>query len=175
MSCVLVSPRSKEVNQVTAHSRVVKRNLCSSLCSAPVIAEDPPDPVVRWILGACATWPKPKGTPDIQASLLSANLTPAGAMQLQDFESMTSTEAMAIWPRLGETPMGFVDHLFSCLPRALGAASAESTRHRQLFNSFTKRRSEWLAVQAFGSRVAVSLYCWYRRTSMHVPCGLCPS
>ena len=83
------------------------------------MAEDPPDPVERWILSACATWPKPKGTPDIQATLLYAGLTLAGAMQLRDFEGLTSTEAMAIWPHLRETPMGFVDHLFSCLPRAL--------------------------------------------------------
>ena len=27
----------------------------------------------------------------------------------------------------------------------------------------------------FGSRLAFSLYRWYRRASMHVPCGLCPS
>ena len=27
--------------------------------------------------------------------------------------------AMAIWPHLKETPTGFVDHLFSGLPRAL--------------------------------------------------------
>ena len=96
-------------------------NLCSNLCSAPVVAmaEDPPDPVERWILSACATWPKPKSTPDIQATLLYAGLTLAGAMQLRDFEGLTSTEAMAIWPHLRETPMGFVDHLFSCLPRAL--------------------------------------------------------
>ena len=100
------------------------------------MAGDPPDPVERWILGACATWPKPEGTPDIQATLLYAGLTLAGAMQLRDFEGLTSTEAMAIWPHLGDTPMGFVD-LFSGLPRALGAASAESTRHRQLFDSFT--------------------------------------
>ena len=66
----------------------------------------------RWILGACATWPKPEGTPDIQATLLYAGLTLAGAMQLRDFEGLTSTEAMAIWPHLGDTPMGFVDHLF---------------------------------------------------------------
>ena len=88
---------------------------------APVIAmaEDPPDPVERWILGACATWPKPEGTPDIQATLLYAGLTLAGVMQLRDFEGLNSTEAMAIWPHLKETPTGFVDHLFSCLPRAL--------------------------------------------------------
>ena len=83
------------------------------------MAEDPPDPVERWILSACATWPKPKGTPDIQATLLYAGLTLAGAMQLRDFDGLTSTEAMTIWPHLRETPMGFVDHLFSCLPRAL--------------------------------------------------------
>ena len=102
------------------------------------MAGDPPDPVERWILGACATWPKPEGTPNIQATLLYAGLTLAGAMQLRDFEGLTSTEAMAIWPHLRDTPMGFVDHLFSCLPRALGTASAESTRHRQLFDSFTQ-------------------------------------
>ena len=75
---------------------------------------------------------------DIQATLLYAGLTLAGAMQLRDFEGLTSTEAIAIWPHLGDTPMGFVDHLFSCLPRALGAASAKSTRHRQLLDSFTQ-------------------------------------
>ena len=83
------------------------------------MAEDPPDPVERWILGACATWPKPEGTPDIQATLLYAGLTLAGVMQLRDFEGLNSAEAMAIWPHLKEAPTGFVDHLFSCLPRAL--------------------------------------------------------
>ena len=33
MWCLVLGP--KEVNQVTARSRVVKRNLCSNLCSAP--------------------------------------------------------------------------------------------------------------------------------------------
>ena len=83
------------------------------------MAVDPPDPVEQWILSACATWPKPQGTPDIQATLLYAGLTLTGVMQLRDFEGLNSTEAMAIWPHLKETPTGFVDHLFSCLPRAL--------------------------------------------------------
>ena len=71
--------------------------------AAPIIAMagNPPDPVERWILGACATRPKPEGTPDIQATLLYAGLTLAGAMQLRDFEGLTSTEAIAIWPHLG--------------------------------------------------------------------------
>ena len=102
------------------------------------MAGNPPDPVERWILGACATWPRPEGTPDIQATLLYTGLTLAGAMQLRDFEGLTSTEAIAIWPHLRNTPMGFVDHFFSCLPRALGAASAKTTRHHQLLDSFTQ-------------------------------------
>ena len=37
----------RKVSQDTAHSRVVKQDLCSNLCSTPVIAvaPDPPDPV----------------------------------------------------------------------------------------------------------------------------------
>ena len=72
---------------------------------------------------------------------------------------MTSTETMASWPRLGETPMELVDHLFLVFPSST-------------WNSFGGVDAP---PQKFGSRVAVSLYRWYRRASMHVPCGLCPS
>ena len=79
-----------------------KQDLCSNLCLTPVssMAEDPPDPVERWIPGACATWPRPKDAPDVQATLLYAGLTLTGVMQLRDFEGLNSTEAIAIWPHL---------------------------------------------------------------------------
>ena len=117
---VVLCPKGRYY-QTTVHFRIVKRDLCSNLCLTPVraMADDPPDPVERWILSACATWPRPEDAPDIQATLLYAGLTLTGVMQLRDFEGLNSTEAMVIWPHLRETPMGFVDHLFSCFPRAL--------------------------------------------------------
>ena len=101
--------------------QICQSSLCSNLCSVPVVAMavNPPDPVEQWIFSACATWPKPQDTPDIQATLLYAGLTLAGVIQLRDFEGLNSAEAMTIWPHLKETPTGFVDHLFSCLPRAM--------------------------------------------------------
>ena len=42
-------------------------------------------PRERWVVSAYATWPRPESTPGIQATLLYAGLTFAGAMQLQDF------------------------------------------------------------------------------------------
>ena len=42
-------------------------------------------PRERWVVSAYATWPRPESTPGIQATLLYAGLTLAGAMQLQDF------------------------------------------------------------------------------------------
>ena len=68
---------------------------------------------------------------------------------------MTSTETMASWPRLGETPMELLGHLFLVFPSST-------------WNSFGGVDAP---PQKFGSRVAVSLYRWYRRASMHVPCG----
>ena len=122
--CVLLSwfvlcPRTSV--SFPAHSKSRQTHLYSNLCSVPVIAMvvNPPDPVEQWILSACATWPKPPGTPDIQATLLYAGLTLTGVIQLRDFEGLSSTEAMAIWPHLKETPTEFLDHLFLCLPRAL--------------------------------------------------------
>ena len=78
----------------------------------------PTDPVKQWISSACATWPTPENDPNIQATLVYSRLTLAGILHLRDFEGLNSAEAMVIWPHLKETPTGFVDHLFSCLPRA---------------------------------------------------------
>ena len=127
VSCWLVCPLSKKdiyiYIYISDHCslQIRQSSLYSDLCLVPVVAMavNPPDPVEQWIFSACATWPKPQDTPDIQATLLYAGLTLAGVMQLRDFEGLNSAEAMAIWPHLKETPTRFVDHLFSCLPRAL--------------------------------------------------------
>ena len=42
-------------------------------------------PRERWVISAYATWPGLESTPGIQATLLYAGLTLAGATQLQDF------------------------------------------------------------------------------------------
>ena len=115
--CVLLVGLSSVQENISDHCSLQSRqsNLCSKLCSVPVVAMavNPPDPVEQWILSACATWPKPQDTSDIQTTLLYAGLTLAGVMQLRDFEGLNSAEAMAIWPHLKEAPTGFVDHLFS--------------------------------------------------------------
>ena len=115
-----------------------QKNLCSNLCSGASYCDGGGSarPCGAMDLNACATWPKPQGTPDIQATLLYAGLTLAGAMQLRDFEGLTSTEAMAIWSHLRETPVGFVGHLFSCLPRAL---LAQARRYGEVLPGATQQ------------------------------------
>ena len=84
------------------------------------MAENPPDPVERWILNAChvaKTSRCSRHSIDFFQCWSYTYWRNASAGFF--FEGLNSTEAMAIWPHLKKTPTGFVDDLFSCLPRAL--------------------------------------------------------
>ena len=70
--CSLPSRQTRSVLEL-----VLNASYCSSNRSVR--------PRERWVISAYATWPRPESTPGIQATLLYAGLTLAGAMQLQDF------------------------------------------------------------------------------------------
>ena len=114
--------------QAPFHFRIIKYHFEFVLAPVPVMENAPPDPVKNWILSACATWPRPQNAPNIQATLLYAEFTLTGVMQIRDFQGLNSTEAMVIWPHLKEMPLGFVEHLFSCLPQALLAPTRNCDR-----------------------------------------------
>ena len=70
---------------------------------------------------------------------------------------MTSTVTVTSWASPRRNSIGLLVTYFSCFPRALGPASAESTRHRRSLEV------EWPFHETVGTG------------AMHVPCGLCPS
>ena len=83
---VVFCPRSKKGVPSCCSLPNRQTDLCSNLCSTPVCSNHRSvRPRERWVISAYATWPKLGSTPGIQATLLYAGLTLAGAMRLQNF------------------------------------------------------------------------------------------
>ena len=117
LSCWLVVLLSGTFKFLFTSEFQISVQICASTSSCLKIA--PPDPVENWILSACATWPRPQNAPKhsgdpslcgIYTDRCNADTRFPRDKQYRGNGDLASPQSM---------PLGFVEHLFSCLPQAL--------------------------------------------------------